>query len=66
MVNWKKKNDLELKKEKAKINKDIKEYENDLLINEKYMEQNNIFFDSWIKWINIFLKIIDTKWRYYK
>ena len=41
--------DLELKKERAKINKAIKQYENDLLINDseniKFIEQNNIFFD---------------------
>ena len=41
--------DLELTKEKEKINKAIKDYENQLLINEnenqKAMEENNIFFD---------------------
>ena len=41
--------DLELTKEKEKINKAIKDYENELLLNEnenqKALEQNNIFFD---------------------
>ena len=41
--------DLELTKEKEKINRAIKEYENELIINEnenqKALEQNNIFFD---------------------
>ena len=41
--------DLELKKERAKINKAIKEYQNDLIINENENQQfveENIFFDS--------------------
>ena len=41
--------DLELTKEKEKINKAIKDYENELILNEnenqKTLEQNNIFFD---------------------
>ena len=41
--------DLELTKEKKKINRAIRDYENQLIINEnenqKALEQNNIFFD---------------------
>jgi len=41
--------DLELAKEKERINKAIKNYENQLILNEsenkKFLEQNNIFFD---------------------
>ena len=41
--------DLELNKEKEKINRAIKKYEKELIMNEsknmKAMEQNNIFFD---------------------